>query len=423
MKFFVNSKNRFKFSGGMLLAVCVIFSLIFLLRPVPAYSQCTYNFDSGGACTFTQSPSVDNCPGSSAPSTNAINEFYAYGASGVSVLYCGGSTGGGQGSPGNPRTLTISMQCSPPTGATIQAAYLDVVYYDGSDANPSPCTTAVKLGGNTSPAGVMTGTGNLWNDWIDPRYGLQASDYPNQTAINVRYNVTALVSLNTNSYTLTAPNLCSNYAVWSGDLVIVYTVPAAGVCGAVALDDGIFYFDDGDGNVREGVTPFAPTVDWSCFDPTTSCGTNQFSVFGGSQYGFDDGLDTGVDTQTGTVPFKDNFYGTTSQNGATAPLANPPAAEWECAGVQCGQPLEFDGNYPGAQMSAPNKITWGLGYANIAYKQEYWVNMLAGGCNSTCITPTPTPTNTPTNTVVATATATTTNTPTQTVTNTTTNTV
>jgi hypothetical protein len=82
------------------------------------------------------------------------------------------------------------MQCAPPTGATIQAAFLDVVEYDGSDANPPPCTTSVDLGGAATPAGVMTGSGNLWNIFVDPRYGdpIAPADYPNQTAFNIRYD-------------------------------------------------------------------------------------------------------------------------------------------------------------------------------------------------------------------------------------------
>ena len=437
MNIFINNKKRFKQFDGIKGIVFVFFVLVLLISPDLIHSQtCLYNDSSVyvapfyGPCTFAQTASGDNCPSLSAPSTNGINQFYAYGASGVSVLYCGGNSGGAGaaaagGGTSSGQNLTITIQCSPPAGATIKAAYLDVVSYDGSDGGgPPPCLNAVDFAGSMTGTGILAGTGNLWNYWIDPRYGLQSSDYPNQTAINVRYNVTALVSLGTFTYSLTNPNPCTNYAIWGASLVIVYTVPAPGVCGAVAIDDGLFYFDDGDGNVREGVTPFAPTVDWSCVDPSTSCGSNHFSVFGGSQYGFGQGLDVGVDTQSGTVPFTDNFYGTTAPTGATAPLSDPGAAEWECVGTQCGQPLEFDGDFNGVPMSGANKITWGLGYANIAYKQEYWVNMLAGGCNAACVVPTSTFTNTPTKTATttSTATATSTNTSTSTATATTTNT-
>src|ERR1700727_2154065 len=105
MKFLIRNKNRFKFFT----AVCnvgLIFTGFFLYTPV--YSQCAWNANSGGACTFVQGLSTDSCA-YSAPRTEAINEFYSYGASGVSVLYCGGSTAGGNASP-----QIITMQCAPP---------------------------------------------------------------------------------------------------------------------------------------------------------------------------------------------------------------------------------------------------------------------------------------------------------------------
>jgi hypothetical protein len=328
-------------------------ALLFL--STPAFSQCVWNANSGGPCTYTQGTSTDNCvTSSSAASTEAINQFYSYGASGVSVLYCGGSTAGANASP-----QVITMQCSPPAGAIIQAAFLDVVEYNSSGA-PTPSTGAVVLGGKTTPTGTMTGIGNLWNIFDDPRYGYGISSYPDQTAYNVRYNVTGDVSLNTNSYTVTYPNIGANTA-WSASLVIVYTVLAPGVCGAVALDDGLFYWDTGEGALREGVTPYAPTVDWSCADPSTSCGTNNFSVFGGSQYGLNN---------SDTVNFTDNFYPTTA--GGT-PSQSTNASEWSnCTALgTCGQPTAFDQSYSGVPMSGGNKITWGLGDPITTNKQEY----------------------------------------------------
>jgi hypothetical protein len=417
VKFFLSSKKRFEHlcADGIFFTVSLIAVAIFMSLPVCAISQCIYNFDSGGPCTFTQNTSVDACP-PSVPQTEAINEFYAFGGSNEEVLYCGGNTYGAN------APEKITMQCAPPAGATIQAAFLDVVEYDGSGVNPPPCTTAVNLGGAATPPGVMSGSGNLWNIFIDPRYGdpIAPADYPSQTAFNIRYNVTALVSLLTTTYSITYPNICAGMTPWSASLVIVYTIPDPGVCGAVALDDGLFYWDTGEGTLREGVTPFAPTVDWSCADPTTFCTTNQFSVFGGSQYGMSGVIDTGVHSETGDDPFTDNFYGTTTPTGATVPLSNPAAAEWlDCKTYgTCGQPTAFDQTYNGVPMSGINKITWGLGYADLAYKQEYWVNLLAAGCNGDCTTPTNTPTssptNTPTNTPTVTPTPTNTNTPTST---------
>ena len=74
--------------------------------PTPTYTftpvssgDCVYDYGSGAACTFTQNASIDNCTtSSSSPSTQAINQFYAYGASGVSVLYCSGDSEGPSGS-------------------------------------------------------------------------------------------------------------------------------------------------------------------------------------------------------------------------------------------------------------------------------------------------------------------------------------
>jgi hypothetical protein len=227
LKFFVNEKKRFRIfdADGKLFTVSLIAIAIFLLNLVPVYSQCVYNLDMGGPCTFTQNTSIDACPPST-PQTEAINEFYTFGGSNEEVLYCGGNTYGAN------APEKITMQCAPPAGATIQAAFLDVVEYDGSDTNPPPCTTAVNLGGATTPAGVMTGSGNLWNIFIDPRYGdpIAPADYPSQTAFNIRYNVTALVSLLTTTYTITYPNLCGGMTPWSASLVIVYTIPDPGIC-------------------------------------------------------------------------------------------------------------------------------------------------------------------------------------------------
>ena len=425
MNFFASGKKRFKLWGGIPLTVYVIFVVIFILRPNSVFSQCAWEAGNTGApCVFTQGTSNDNClVGTySAPSTDAINQFYTYGASGVSVLYCSGSTAGAN----SPEKIT--MQCFPPAGATIQAAFLDVVEYDGGGNNPPACTTSVDLGGAATPVGTMTGIGTLSNLFIDPRYGdpNAPNDYPDQTAFNIQYNVTGEVSLLTPSYTVTYPNLCAGMQAWSASLVIVYTVPAPGICGAVAIDDGLFYFDEGDtttvgGNLLdEGVTPFAPTVDWSCADPATSCGTNSFSVFGGSQYGLN-----GSGTQPD--PFTDNFYGVTDPAPAAPPTSDPAASEWlDCNTYgSCGQPTGFDQTYTGVPTSGVNKITWALGNADAdPDKQQYWVNMIVGGCNSTCVTPTDTntPTNTSTNTPTNTPTNTNTNTVTPTPTNTATNT-
>src|ERR1019366_4934399 len=219
-------------------ALFILFFSFILVFNSPASSQCVYNFNSGQACTFVQSPTVDNCTtSSSAPSTMAINQFYSYGASGVSVLYCGGSTAGGNASP-----QVITMQCAPPAGATIVKVFVDVVEYNGSSASPTYTTGAIVVGGQTSPVGVVTGYGNLWNVFNDPRYGYDVKSYPNQTAWNVRYDVTGqfptAASLSSLTYNVTYPNIGGNTA-WSASMVIVYTVPATGVCSAVALDDGL----------------------------------------------------------------------------------------------------------------------------------------------------------------------------------------
>src|ERR1019366_9375058 len=395
-------------------ALFILFFSFILAFNSPANSQCVYNFNSGQACTFVQSPTVDNCTtSSSAPTTEGINQFYSYGASGVSVLYCGGSTAGGNASP-----QVITMQCAPPAGATIVKAVLDVVEYNGSSSSPTYTTGAVVLGGKTTAAGIVSGYGNLWNVFNDPRYGYDVKSYPNQTAWNVRSDVTGQVALGTTSYTVTYPNIGANTA-WSASLAIVYTVPAPNVCSAVALDDGLYYWDlehDNPGSpLNEGVTPYAPTLDWSCSgDTSTTCGTNNFSVFGGSQYG--------LNNQPSSPQFLDQFYGSPSGSPVAASFT---ASEWyNCNTLgTCGQTTAFDQSYANVPLSGTQKMTWGLGNAIYANgKQEYWVNMLAASCAASCITPTPTPTRSPTPTSTATKTNTLTFTSTSTSTNTSTNT-
>jgi len=367
--------------------------------PTGTPSPCAYNLNSGQPCTFVQSASTDNCVTSgSAPSTEAINQFYSYGASGVSVLFCSGSsTTVNNGS-------TISMLCSPPAGATIVKAILDVVELNSGASAPVPSTGPVNFAGQTTGAGIMTGTGNLWNIFNDPRYGYDITSYPDQTAFNVRYDVTGQVSTGTASYSLSYPNLAGGNYVWSASLVIVYTVPAAGVCGGVALSDGVFYWYVGDPSsgtgraLRDGVTPNAPTVDWSCQDPTTLCGTNHFSYMGGSQYGT-------AGNSGNPVTFLDNFYGDPSGTGGTF----MPASEWNTCS-SCGAASPVLGDFSNVTTSGTNKITWGLGNAlDTTGKQAFWMNMMAGGCNSSCVassTPTSTASSTPTNSPVITFTPT-----------------
>ncbi|HUO56756.1 MAG TPA: hypothetical protein VMV05_01125, partial [bacterium] len=255
-------KNFFKFFQARFLVPGYLCFVVFCY-PSSASAQCTWNLNSGQACTFVQGTSTDNCTTSnSTPSTEAMNQFYAYGASGVSVLFCSGTS----------NTVSngslVTMACAPPAGATIVKAFLDVVEYNGSSSSPTASLGAVNFNGGLTGAGTLAGLGNLWNVFDDPRYGYDVASYPNQTAFNVRYDVTSRVANGTASYNVSYPNIGSN-TVWSASLVVVYTVPAAGVCGGVAITDGLFYWDKGHDDsgsapaLREGVTPYAPTVDWS----------------------------------------------------------------------------------------------------------------------------------------------------------------
>ena len=165
------------------------------------------------------------------------------------------------------------------------AAFLDVLEYNGSSPSPTYTTGPVIFGGGTTPAGIVSGYGNLWNVFNDSRYGNDVSSALNQTAWNFRYNVIAQVFQNKPSYTVTYPNIGANTA-WSASLIIVYTVPAPGISGAVALSDGLYYWDLNHNNIgsalNDGVTPYAPTLDWSCLGGNNLViSTNNFSVFGG----------------------------------------------------------------------------------------------------------------------------------------------
>src|SRR5580658_2314662 len=81
----------------------VIFTIAFLLY-APAHSQtptCSASqyAEGGQGCYYPPTASTDTCPGNGVTTSNlqteAINQFYTYGASGVSVLYCGGNNGNG----------------------------------------------------------------------------------------------------------------------------------------------------------------------------------------------------------------------------------------------------------------------------------------------------------------------------------------
>ena len=354
--------------------------------PTPNLSAgCTYNLGEDAACTWVQSHSTDNCVSSSSgASTEAINQFYAFGGSGVSVLYCGGDSESTAGSGASSGANTITMGCSPPANATIVAAFVDVVEYNGS-SSPSlvPSTGAIDVAGTATGAGIASGYGNLWNKWDDPRYGWDATSYA-QTAWNVRYSVPlSAIATGKTSYVINYPNIGGN-VVWSASMVIVYTVPAPNICSAVALDDGLFYWDtedgEGQGILNEGITPFASTLDMGCVDPTTSCSTNQFSVFGGNQYG------SGTSNPT---TFLDQFYSQPDPPplplGTDAVQSNP-ASEWNgCVAGACGQLYAFDGTYSNVPNSGTDKFTWALGQAlDSGGKQEYWVSMLAASCAASC---------------------------------------
>ncbi len=157
----IHFSNRYELASGVLRhSIFTVFIFLFLFH-VPAFSQCIYG---NGGCTFTQTANNDTCPGSPPnPNYNSINQFYAYGGSGVSVLYCGGVNT-------NPNTsltgTTISLAgCTFPAGATIQAAYLEIVENSGSNTYS---TAPVSVAGGSAGAGVLVGQSNFANAWIDP---------------------------------------------------------------------------------------------------------------------------------------------------------------------------------------------------------------------------------------------------------------
>src|SRR5580698_9781521 len=129
--------KRYQFISGVLFNSICLFIVFLAFFHSPAYSQCAYG---AGGCTFTQTANNDTCPGTSpSPNYNSINQFYAYGGSGVSVLYCGGINS-------NPNSSTTSTTinlagCTFPAGATIQAAYLEIVENAGSNVYSTASVT------------------------------------------------------------------------------------------------------------------------------------------------------------------------------------------------------------------------------------------------------------------------------------------
>ncbi len=112
----------------------------------------------------------------SAPSTEAINEFYTYATSGLSVLYCSGSS-----EYGNVITQTITMQCAPPAGATIKRHFWTWWSMTARMLIHLLVQPLWILGGVSAGAGVMAGIGNLWNFFVDSGYGdpISPADYSN----------------------------------------------------------------------------------------------------------------------------------------------------------------------------------------------------------------------------------------------------
>ncbi len=381
----------------------------------PAYSQtptCSSPSQYGNTttCIYPPTASTDTCPGNGVTTSNlqteAINQFYTYGASGVSVLTCGGTNGAD--------TTTITMNCAIPTNATVVAAFLEVV----ENANTNTCSnTSLTFAGTALGAGTEVGQGNFYNEWDDPRYGLDAnppgwSDY----YCDVRYGVpTSSIILGTTAATYALTNLPSGAE--SEDLIVVYTVPAPGICSAVALGDGLIVWDDTDGDLlNAGLIPDGSTLDWSCADSSQSaCGSSGFSIFGGGQA-------SGNATQG--VTFDDQFF--SAPSGGTTMESEPDCGfESICGTATTGGPFSFETTYsPIPAFSGTNKVTWAVGNGNTSPKETYWVNLLAASCATFCLTPTPTstPTNTPTVTSTFTPTDTDTKTPTPTTTNTATNT-
>src|SRR5579871_901439 len=383
------------------LAVPTFLAAFFLFQSptrsqTPVCSAAQYEMANQG-CYYPPTALADNCPGNGVTTSNlqteSINQFYTYGASGVSVLYCGGNSG----SVTSSDNATLTMQCVPPPNATIVAAFAEVVeyFYCETCCDNSP----MGFSGTMLPAGTRVGRTNYMNDWFDPRYGPDVQGGNWQVYFcDIRYSVpVSLVSGGASSYALT--NLPS-FAI-SDSLVIVYTVPAPGVCSAVALGDGLYTWDDSDTQVLNyGITPSGSTLDWSCAQPDLlSCNSSAFSVFGGSD-------------NTGAVPanFNDQFLSAPS-GGATLASSHDCGFDDACGTATQGTDFSFETTYsPIPAFSGPDRVTWALGNALAASKENFWVNLMAASCAGACVSPTPT--GTPTSTFTATSSPTSTPTPT-----------
>src|ERR1039458_9900729 len=239
VKNILNAFKRYKADEKVFANTFFPVLIFFFFFHSQGYSQCLYG---QGGCTFTQTASVDSCPGVPPnPNIESINQFYQIGGSGVSVLYCGGINT-------NPNTsgtnTTITLACTPPATATIVAAYLEVVEWAGSNIT-STAPVVFPLG--ASPPGVLVGEGDFNNAWVDPRFGVDGNWYWPQFFTDVRYNVTGLVTPAIGTYAINyAAISAGGVTPYSESLVVVYTVPAPGICGAVALGDGLFVWDQGD---------------------------------------------------------------------------------------------------------------------------------------------------------------------------------
>src|SRR5580658_7238201 len=361
------------------LSALLFFMGAFLFGLAPARAQ----YGAAGA-PYTQTANQDNCTSSSVSlNTMAINQFYLYSASGVSVLYAAGVNGAG--------TSIITLASPPPAGATIVKAYLEVVeWWNGYTCSGSP----VSFGSGVTPAGFEAGQGNFENLWNDPRLGTDLLSGQSAFFCDIRYDVTSLVSPAVSSYGTNALSV----GVLAG-LVIVYTVNAPAACGAVALGDGLFVWGGStigsNPKLDYGVTPWYSTLDWSC-QHSQACGANQFSRWGG------------VSAPNVPVSFADDFFGTDNPGPSQPPnMALGAGTIFQDSSSSYDTFLDSYANVP---LSDPaGKITWALGNpVDSADKDFYWVNLLAASCNSICGTPTPTnsPTQTPTPTITPTPTST-----------------
>jgi len=378
--------------------------------PTPATPGATPN---PGGVNSTQCASNCSTTPSTCMNTEDISQFVSY--TGLGYGYVAASTGFTfTGTFPYPTTGSLTV-AGIPAGATIVAAYLDMV--------GASCQTALTVNG-TGFTGVETGYAPMETYFDNPYtpYNADPAAWAGWATnyCNERYTVTSAVAATGNgTYNLTFSSALEQL---TANIFVVYQVPASTTTTTVTLADGLFFWGTGDGTpdvLYAGQAPIMTTLGLCAGGCASNPSAAQFTRAGGG------GLEnTGDAGQKGAG--NDEFVSPSdalSSPNSNVLLSEPVTALGKTANDVTG------GGPPYANMdtyalpdyvvgAGSTAVSWWMGNALPNWgdydKDFFWVNALA--LEVSCTTPTPTPT--PTNTVAKTPTPTFTNTFTKTFTNT-----